>query len=336
MRPKPRPRRERAGSQNLDSLLDTMANVVGILIVLMAVIQLTVGDAMERIRVFDSEEGIALARERSDLEVELASLGPASLANSRSLERLMARLRALIADPDAARMRSDATTAAATVSARKAEATRIEQSNADKRRRLTALRVRVTERDASAKRSAAAELRLPDPRPAPPQADRVVFLVRYGRVLFPRLSQLEADLNAAIRTWASAGNSIRGFGARDLGDHLRERDLGNEWLRWQLLEVGGQPVARLHWRDTGAGDDLAHLLAAGTESENGFRASLGSLDPKRHFLRFWVWGDSFEVYLEARRIAESAGFAVGWVPIPAGNPLQGSLGRPILPAAPVD
>ena len=36
------------GAQNLDSLLDTMANVVGILIVLLAVTQMTVGDAMDR------------------------------------------------------------------------------------------------------------------------------------------------------------------------------------------------------------------------------------------------------------------------------------------------
>jgi hypothetical protein len=39
----------RSEDQNLDSLLDTMANVVGILVVLVAVTQLSVGDAVERI-----------------------------------------------------------------------------------------------------------------------------------------------------------------------------------------------------------------------------------------------------------------------------------------------
>ena len=56
-----RTRRAAIGSQSLDSLLDTMANVVGILIVLLAVTQMTVGDAMDRIRVFDSEESQQLA-----------------------------------------------------------------------------------------------------------------------------------------------------------------------------------------------------------------------------------------------------------------------------------
>ena len=48
--------KERKGSegQSLDSLLDTMANVVGILVVLVAVMQLAVGDAVERI----VEEGV--------------------------------------------------------------------------------------------------------------------------------------------------------------------------------------------------------------------------------------------------------------------------------------
>ncbi|MDH4017798.1 MAG: hypothetical protein OEV20_10710, partial [Actinomycetota bacterium] len=40
----------RADAQSIDSLLDTMANVVGILVVLVAVTQLSLGDAIERIR----------------------------------------------------------------------------------------------------------------------------------------------------------------------------------------------------------------------------------------------------------------------------------------------
>ena len=39
----------RSPDQNLDSLLDTMSNVVGILVVLVAVTQLSIGDAVERI-----------------------------------------------------------------------------------------------------------------------------------------------------------------------------------------------------------------------------------------------------------------------------------------------
>ena len=72
--------RRHTDSQNLDSLLDTMANVVGILVVLMAVTQMTVNDAMKRIRVWESEEALDLREERRETESKLAMIGPASRA----------------------------------------------------------------------------------------------------------------------------------------------------------------------------------------------------------------------------------------------------------------
>ena len=76
--------RSSVDSQNLDSLLDTMANVVGILVVILAVTQISVGEAMKRIRAYEDEAAVeqALERERSSelriemdvLETELASL----------------------------------------------------------------------------------------------------------------------------------------------------------------------------------------------------------------------------------------------------------------------
>ncbi|MFP6605411.1 MAG: hypothetical protein VCC19_02445 [Myxococcota bacterium] len=68
-------RREGAGDQNVDSLLDTMANVVGILIVLMAVTQLTVNDAMKRIRMWEREEATSLREATQDARTQLAGIG---------------------------------------------------------------------------------------------------------------------------------------------------------------------------------------------------------------------------------------------------------------------
>ena len=73
--------RRRGDAQNLDSLLDTMANVTGILIVLLAVTQISVGDAMTRVR--------------DDLD-QRPELSPASLAQAeaeaRSLQETLAPL----------------------------------------------------------------------------------------------------------------------------------------------------------------------------------------------------------------------------------------------------
>ena len=49
----------RGEAESLDSLLDTMANVVGILVMLVAVSQLSLGDAVERIREHAGESAAA-------------------------------------------------------------------------------------------------------------------------------------------------------------------------------------------------------------------------------------------------------------------------------------
>ena len=99
-----------------------------------------------------------------------------------------------------------------------------------------------------------------------------------------------------------------------------------------MREQSGVPVARLIWRDRGAGDDVAELR----RKDADFRRSLAQLDPDRHYLTFLVWGDSFEPYLEARRVAEDAGFAVGWEALGVQHQLEARPGRNRARAAPVD
>lgn len=327
-----RPHRPAVGSQNLDSLLDTMANVVGILIVLLAVTQMTVGEAMDRIRIFDSEEGQQLAHQQTKIEQQLRALGPAAPGVARALEAVNQQLRAVRADPDAFQLRDDSATASTAAAARAAAVRRLSREVADKRSRLVSLQVQAKSRE-EINPNAPVELRLPDPRPAPPKADRLVLLARYGRLLEPQLTQLEAQLNQTMHDWVErTGRDVRGEGAQQLAAHINSLALGNPWLRWGMDGSQGMPVAVLEWRDPTHGDDLAALRTGASQ----FEQVLADLDPERQYLQFWVWGGSFEVYLEARRLAETAGFAVGWKAIPTDEPLQGRLGRQPLSAAPVD
>ena len=320
------------GAQNLDSLLDTMANVVGILIVLLAVTQMTVGDAMDRIRIFDSDESQRLALERAALERELAAFGPRDRQAAQALETLRQRLAALRADPDALRMRDGLAATSTAAAASAAALRRLSREVDDKRARLVSLQVRAKTLEETTA-SGPVELRLPDPRPAPPRADRVVVLARYQHVLEPGLAQLESQLNEAMQTWADhTRREVRGEGAQQLAAHINSVGLGNRWLRWSMDGRSGLPVAVLDWRSRSDGDDLAALRGGSSR----LARQLEQLDPERHYLQFWVWGDSFEVYLEARRLAETAGFAVGWQAIPTDDPLQGRLGRQSLSPAPVD
>ena len=301
--------------QNADSLLDTMANVVGILVVLMAVTQLTVNDAMKRIQVWESEEAVDLREEQDSARARLAALGPIDLTRSLELVRLREHIRA-VRETDVAAQ--DTAAVSAQVASRRMQVRKLEKQVAEKRDQLANLKILLDEAEGQAEEEGI-ELRLPDPRPAPIAANRVIIFCRYGRVFDPRFALLERELNDTMKT---AG--------RSLARYLDAYDVGNEMVRWRVRDDGGRGVAQLEWRHTEIGETLAELRSPSAD----FRRVLAERDPKAEFLRFVVWEDSFEVYLEARRLAEKRGFAAGWMPIPNGRPL--SVVQDRSPPTPVD
>ena len=308
-------RRNRGDSQNADSLLDTMANVVGILIVLMAVTQLTVNDAMKRIRVWESEEAVDLRESQEEARAQLASIGGIDLTRTLELARLREHIRELTGLPS----KQETATVSADVARRRMQVRKLEASIAEKREQLANLQILLAEVEERAQEEGVA-LRLPDPRPAPLASRRVVLFSRYGRVFDPRFESLERELGDVVER-----------APRPLTRYFRAYDIGNELLRWQLVDDATGRVARLEWRHNEIGETLAELRSP----KASFREQLAAYDPKSHFLLFYVWEDSFEVYLEARQLAEETGFAVGWQPLPNGRPLDFIQGGPVQPT-PVD
>ena len=298
-------RREASDGQNLDSLLDTMANVVGILIVLMAVTQLTVNDAMDRIRVWESEEAAGLREATQDARDRLAGMGSIELARSLELGKVRDLVRMLRDQPEAVTAK-DTTTLTTDLASQRMQAQRLEGSIREQEERLARLEILVAEAETRS-REATQTVRLPDPRPAPPTAEEVKIFCRYGRVFDPRFQQLTSELLAVRRQTRSP-----------VSRYLDTHDVGNELLRWRMAEDSRIPAMRLEWRHTSIGETASELQARNAQ----FRKRLASYDPGSRFLHFYVWEDSFEVYLEARQLAEQAGFAAGWQPLAEGRPLD--------------
>ncbi len=311
-----RVRRRSTDSQNLDSLLDTMANVVGILVVLMAVTQLSVHDAMQRIRTLEQEDAVAVGREGQEAERALAAIGALSLPAILDLARVRGLLERLRVVPAAAGPQEPAVVAA-DVASRTLQVRRLEVSLARERTELADLRIHLSDL-AARPQPDHIELRLPDPRPAALNTERVVFLCRYGRVVDPSLDDLEREL---IQTLQRIPGSVV--------DYFQQHDIGNAAFRWRVANRG--TVARLDWRRTDNGETVNEAIQPGS----AIRTALAGYDPKRHFIRFFVWSDSFDVYLETRRIAEEAGFAVGWEAKEAGRDLTFARNAP-RSAVPVD
>jgi hypothetical protein len=315
-----RGRREQ-GAQNLDSLLDTMANVVGILIVVMAVTQITVGQAVKRIRYLERSDVASLADEQSreqkqrglaaqleGLRLRWQKLGPATEQARSESALLRDFLRKLERNEVSQEIREETESAlAASVASDRESLLVLEDEIEEQSAELAALRFRLREANEEAARGPF-EVRMPDPRPAPPGAREFVFFCRYGRILSVDMVGLLDVMNAALP---------RGFGNRaprpsELAHIVRDFKttvIGNEDFRWSVFDRGLYGLAaRLNWRDPMAGETSGWI----EHPESRFRQNLRGIEPRQRFLQFHVWSDSFEVYLEARKVAEERGFAVGW------------------------
>jgi len=137
-------------------------------------------------------------------------------------------------------------------------------------------------------------VRLPDPRPAPRGTQPAAFYVRYGRIFRVDLDDLKAKLVAAFANPLARAHFP---------------DIGSAELRWQPLPPRyGRLGARLAWRNRRAGEDASQIEA----KNSAFRRALLALHPKRDTVLFYVWPDSYDIYLQAREIASAAGYLAGW------------------------
>ena len=328
-----RKRREGAAGESMDSLLDTMANVVGILVVLVAVMQLAVGDAVDRI----VEEGVrepATLPEVESAEREQEAVAEAIVAARGKLEALppsperpgmlldearplLEAMRALPgsheeipADPGdletrLAESRENAARSRAELEAQEAQLGRLDA---------------LWESDSLKNRAKVA--RLPDPRPPPREAEEVVFFCRYGRVAPVNRREMLQALSAGVEK-ALGESRVPGEEDRPwLYNFFTKQTIGWENFYWQIRDRGPRSLfADMAWRDPASGEQARELRLPGSRLEASFEGH----DPAREYIRFWVWADSFEVYLEARYLAEAAGFDVAWTAVPEGEEVGSNL-----------
>jgi hypothetical protein len=270
----------------------------------MGVTQLTVGDAMKRIKVWESEEVVSLRGEQEEARVRLTSMSAADLADALELARLREHVAELRKRPVA--NERDTASVSADVARRRMQVRKLEKSIGEKREQLGNLQILLSELEGRAEREGIA-LRLPDPRPAPLATEELAIFCRYGRVFEPRLDALKRELAEVIQT-----------APRPVPRYFEAYDVGNELLRWRVIDEATRRVHRLEWRNTGIGETLDEL----SSPDAALRRALASHDPKSRFVHFYVWEDSFEIYLEARRLAEELGFAAGWEALSVGRPLD--------------
>ncbi len=344
-------RRKKSSGASLDSLLDTMTNVVGILVILLTVTQLGVGDAVKRIAATASVSPEALkeaekkAEEvRADRVSVLKHLTSLVEDKPRDVSKELLRVKKKIEDHEAdiAVLRENKDQkkklaeqeiqelleeAKQVVEEHKKKVTSLTEKINQSEEQLAKLKAQLADTPEQGEPEAKV-VNLPNPRAAPKGITPLTFLCREGRLLFVDIATLRerAQKRAdyiVLRNKLGLDPKL-GIDGKILSDRFNERKIRDRYVELSLT-VSGRYPRLVFGRLKDAGENAAQLKHAGSRYSQQVRRT----DAKKHYLRFLVWPDSFETYLEARKIAAQRGLLAGWQAMSSSAEYMESLGGKI-------
>ncbi len=337
-------RGEDAGS--FDSLLDTMTNVVGILVILLVVTQIGMRGAIRRIQYQLPDVTVpqldamrkavgALRGELRDLESRATattseSVSPLALAQARrEVEALTRKLMTRKTDiKDFTAIRKAIDELRKKVSGREKAIAALQKEIA----RLKAL----LERTPLRKAPPAKVIRLPSPRPAPAGAQCVWFTCKGGRIAYAdtagfrraakeRIVSLRQTLQynegrkltgGGLGKWQGNRGKKEGlkpeqvvYDPAKVVDYFDKRDVGTRDYRFYVKIEKNLGRENLYVAPRPSGGETATQIRYRSSK---FVRALRSIDPKKQYVRFLVWPDGFETYILARELVDRLGVPAGW------------------------
>jgi len=135
------------------------------------------------------------------------------------------------------------------------------------------------------------------------------FICKAGRILPVPLDGLRRLAEARLRSVIEDKNDKGEVDCDRMVQMLQRTEVGNEHVRLKIHVANYRPYLTVLPRD-GAGEATDQI----TDGQSRYRVAVFRANPKTHYARFLVWPDSYETYVEARRIADERGMLAGWVP----------------------
>lgn len=335
---------------NLDSLMDTLTNVVGLLILLLVFLQLGLGDAVKSIRdkhpeLFGlSEQDVEKAKEadqaqealRKKLEEERVA---AELA-VKKLQDSLAEEKAKLPPPPAAatKMKAEEVQKLVDEQKKKTEALQSEFSKLDEQlARLLAMLAKTPDPKAPVN----SEITLPDPHPVPEGYDPVYFFCNNNRIICMNITALRSagadriEANRFSFEWKNPAekgklSTDRGLqGARKANVKPSEAAKAIVYDGKKIQDAfNANPMIyqdfkiRFKSYDTSGSlnilleplDNKGETQADISGSHSKYAGILAGIKAKKLkvYAQFLVSPDSFEIYLEARELLAKYDIPAGW------------------------
>lgn len=314
-----------AGGMSLDSLMDTLTNVVGILLIILIFTVLSGVDAVKRIKGFVDEisdrqyaeaaahaaEVRKLLEEHRDVLAELENEAPQvelSLARHREMiQQLKSDLEKLAsAKVNVDELKKE-------VEERRARVAKLEEEINAKEKEIASLRARLAEAPARGPDPEAKIVNLPDPREAPKGAQPIVLLCRRGRVAPVDAPGLQAKAAEVVKGASRVLFRQNRIDCQKMAEIFEKRFVGDRYCQLKV-RVGSDAKPHLAVEIRPDAGDKTETIAKRTSQ---FHHWIRGLDSSRVYLDFRVFSDSFDTYLEARNAAARQGILAGWTPYPA-------------------
>lgn len=302
---------------SLDSLLDTMTTVVGILIILLIVLQVGADKAVQHMVEVIKEDNasqlqaMVLKQVEQDKAVVLQEknelLQKASQENKQAQQYLatIANLEkavqaAIKPPPELVKLQQQAKAVAAEA---KAAAQKLDKKEAE----LKSMQALLAKSDKPAPSDLTKDVNLPDPRQPAKGAKGFHFLCRGGKVFPVDGENLKNRAVAGIKASKVPKNGQGEYDAKQLASYFEKNPIANPFFKLQPKSAGDKLIRFYLTRKENAGEDSDAL----TKPNSAFAKALAGIDPEKSFLQFQVYSDSFAVYLEARALAAKSSIPAG-------------------------
>lgn len=322
----------------LDSLLDTMTNVVGILVLVLIVTQLGVSEAINEITAnstiteedLEDVQGKLAAAEidKVTLTEQTATLASIDIeAEKERLKRLKEQLETrqkLLDDQTrqanqfSLKIKTDRTTAAEN----KKEIADTKQKRVELQTTLTTSLERKAELKALLDRTPKGAapppkvVNIPNPRPAPQGAKQRIFVCAFNQVYPLNFDGIRADAEKRAKDIITRRKLNRdpskGIDPEAFTKLYTNLKYNDNFFNVEYYVAGNRwPRLRLTPKETNGADE-AELR----RSASRVRKIMATMDPSKFYARFYVLPDSYDIYITARRVLTDAGVLAGWAPQP--------------------
>jgi len=320
----------------LDSLLDTMTNVVGILVLVLIVTQMSVAEVVTKITSENQIDEDSIAELNHQLQIEREALreleqilvDPLEIDADKQREELekkkalLERRKALLKKKNkqknefAIKITEDEAEAKknrkviADTAAKRAKLETLISTSLEKKAELAAQ----MDKTPRAKPAADIQISIPNPRPAPTGA-KPLLIVCSGNRIYPVNMEgfrkdAEAKAKGIINRFQLNRDPAKGIDPAKFKQHYEKLKQQDDFFDVEYyVQSDRWPRFRLIPRDKRGGTERELI-----NGQSRIRRWLRSVDFSKYYARFYVLPDSFDAYVTARRFFAKSGVLAGWDP----------------------